>query len=202
MLKHIAEFFLEKDICGRSAEERRLIRQQRGRPLADAFQKWLRTKRGLISQKGKLADAIRYALSRWKGLTRFLDDGRIKLDNCPVESSIRLSSSTGKMRSLQAPRRRRALRRHRFGDRNLQAERRRSARLSCYLDGHDVELWEGTRQVALLTRSNLPFEQRRPFAAASAPPSGRLLRNDQRSGRLSPCARFPPAPLCVNGPAL
>jgi transposase len=96
MLKHIAEFFLEKDIRGRSAEERRLIRQQRGRPLADAFQKWLRTKRGLISQKGKLADAIRYALSRWKGLTRFLDDGRIKLDNCPVESSIRLSSSTGK----------------------------------------------------------------------------------------------------------
>src|SRR5882757_5795096 len=54
-------------------------------------------------------------------------------------------------------RRRRALRRHRFGDRNLQAERRRSARLSCYLDGHDVELWEGTRQVALLTRSNLPL---------------------------------------------
>ena len=93
MLKRIAEFFaLEKDIRGRSAEERRLIRQQRGRPLADAFQKWLRTKRGLISQKGKLADAIRYALSRWKGLTRFLDDGPIKLDNCPVESSIRLSS--------------------------------------------------------------------------------------------------------------
>ena len=102
MLKHIAEFFaLEKDIRGRSAEERRLIRQQRGRPLADAFQKWLRTKRGLISQKGKLADAIR----------------RLR-------------------------RRRRALRRHRFGDRNLQAERRRSARLSCYVDGHDVELWK------------------------------------------------------------
>ena len=65
MLKHIAEFFaLEKDIRGHSAEERCLIRQQRGRPLADAFKKWLRTKLGLISQKGKLADAIRYALSR------------------------------------------------------------------------------------------------------------------------------------------
>jgi len=25
---------------------------------------------------------------------------------------------------------------------------------SCYVDGHDVALWEGTRQVALLTRSN------------------------------------------------
>jgi hypothetical protein len=26
-----------------------------------------------------------------------------------------------------------------------------------YVDGHGVELWEGTRQVALLTRSNLPL---------------------------------------------
>jgi transposase len=40
----VAEFFaIEKDIRGRSAGERRLVRQQRGRPLADAFQKWLRT---------------------------------------------------------------------------------------------------------------------------------------------------------------
>jgi hypothetical protein len=42
MLKHIAEFFaIEKDIRGRSAKERHFIRQQRGWPLADAFQKWL-----------------------------------------------------------------------------------------------------------------------------------------------------------------
>jgi hypothetical protein len=63
------------------------------------FQKWLRTKLGLISQKGKLADAIRYALSRWEGLTRFLDDGRIELDDSPLERFIRLIISTGKMRS-------------------------------------------------------------------------------------------------------
>jgi hypothetical protein len=70
-----------------------------------------------------------------------------------------------------------------------------------YVDGHGVELWEGTRQVALLTRSNLPLNSGGFFAAASAPPSGRLLGNDQRSGRLCPCARFPPAPLC-DWPAL
>lgn len=89
-LKHIAEFYaIEKDIRGRSAEERRLVRYQKSRPLADALQKWLRTKLGLISQKGKLADAIRYGLSRWEGLTRFIDDGRIELDNNVVERSIR-----------------------------------------------------------------------------------------------------------------
>ncbi|MGY4508976.1 transposase [Bradyrhizobium sp. USDA 3650] len=89
-LKCIAEFYaIEKDIRGRSAEERRLIRQQRSRPLADVFEGWLRTKLALISQKGKLAEAIRYALSRWEGLTRFIDDGRIELDNNAVERSIR-----------------------------------------------------------------------------------------------------------------
>jgi hypothetical protein len=38
---------------------------------------------------GPLAEAIRYALARWPALTRFLDDGRIKLDNNPVERAIR-----------------------------------------------------------------------------------------------------------------
>src|ERR1700754_3059725 len=89
-LKHIAAFYaIEKEIRGRSAEERRLVRQQKSRPLADAFEAWLRAKLALISQKIKLAEAIRYALSRWKGLTRFIDDGRIELDNNTVERSIR-----------------------------------------------------------------------------------------------------------------
>jgi Transposase IS66 family len=35
---------------------------------------WHRAKLGLISQKSKLANAIRYALPRWEGLTRFIDD--------------------------------------------------------------------------------------------------------------------------------
>jgi len=89
-LKRIAEFYaIEKDIRGRSAEERRITRQQKSRPLADTFEQWLRAKLGLISQKGKLAEAIRYALSRWEGLTRFIDDGCIELDNNTVERSIR-----------------------------------------------------------------------------------------------------------------
>jgi hypothetical protein len=44
---------------------------------------------GFISQKTKLAEAIRYALSRWDGLTRFIDDGRIEIDSNTIERSIR-----------------------------------------------------------------------------------------------------------------
>ena len=49
----------------------------------------LRAKLAMISQKGKLAEAIRYVLSRWEGLTRFIGDGRVEIDNNTVERSIR-----------------------------------------------------------------------------------------------------------------
>lgn len=64
-LKHIAVIYaVQKDICGRSAEERYLVRQQKSRPLIETFEAWLRAKLALISEKIKLAEAIRYALSR------------------------------------------------------------------------------------------------------------------------------------------
>ena len=89
-LERIAALYtVEKDIRGRHADERRTARQQRSRPLIDAFEPWLHAKLGLISQKSKLAEAIRYALSRWEGLTRFIDDGRIELDNNTVERTVR-----------------------------------------------------------------------------------------------------------------
>lgn len=90
VLEHIAALYaIEKDIRGRGADERCIVRQQKSRSLANAFEPWLRAKLELISQKSKLAEAIRYALSRWEGLTRFIDDGRIELDNNTVERSIR-----------------------------------------------------------------------------------------------------------------
>jgi transposase len=42
-----------------------------------------------VSGKSKLAEAIRYALSRWAGLIRYLDDGRIEIDNNVVERAMR-----------------------------------------------------------------------------------------------------------------
>src|SRR4051812_31045494 len=65
-LTRIAALYrIEDEIRGRSAEERRAVRQERSRPLVEAFEPWLRAKLQLISQKTKLAAAIRYALSRW-----------------------------------------------------------------------------------------------------------------------------------------
>jgi len=89
-LERIAGLYaVEKDIRGRSADERRAMRQDRSRPIVDELEPWLRAKLALISQKTKLAEAIRYALSRWDGLSRFLDDGCIEIDSNVVERSIR-----------------------------------------------------------------------------------------------------------------
>src|SRR5829696_5131278 len=89
-LTRIAALYrIEDEIRGRPADDRRAARQQRSRPLVEALQPWLREKLSLISQKTKLAEAIRYALSRWAGLALFLDDGRIEIDNNVVERAIR-----------------------------------------------------------------------------------------------------------------
>jgi transposase len=89
-LTRIAELYrVEGEIRGRSPEERRTARQERSRLVLDELEPWLRSKLALISQKSKLAEAIRYALSRWEGLTRFVDDGRIEIGSNVVERSIR-----------------------------------------------------------------------------------------------------------------
>ena len=84
-----ALYAIESEIRGRSPDERRDARQTKSRHILDAFEPWLREKLALISQKTKLAEAIRYALSRWDGLTRFIDDGRIEIDSNVVERAIR-----------------------------------------------------------------------------------------------------------------
>lgn len=89
-LRRIAELYrIEDDIRGRTQEERRTARQQQSRPITDSLAPWLREQLALISQKSKLAEAIRYTLSRWDGLTRFIDDGRIEIDSNTVERAIR-----------------------------------------------------------------------------------------------------------------
>ncbi len=50
---------------------------------------WLENQLRLVPPRGGLAEAIRYTLARWPALCRFLDDGRIELDNNPVERAIR-----------------------------------------------------------------------------------------------------------------
>jgi uncharacterized protein (DUF1330 family) len=62
---------------------------QRSRSIIDDLEPWLRGTLALISQK--LAEAIRYALSRWGGPGRFLDDGCVEIDSNVVERAWTVS---------------------------------------------------------------------------------------------------------------
>ena len=89
-LQRIASLYeIEAEIRGRSGDERRTVRQEKSRTILNDLEPWLRAKLAIISQKTKLAEAIRYALSRWDGLCRFVDDGRIEIDSNVVERTIR-----------------------------------------------------------------------------------------------------------------
>ena len=89
-LARIAEIYaIEAEIRGQSAEARHAVRQEKTRPLIDGLKTWLDAQLAAVSQKSAMAEAIRYALVRWSGLARFLDDGRIEIDSNPVERTIR-----------------------------------------------------------------------------------------------------------------
>ena len=89
-LKRIADLYaIEAEMRGRSADERRKTRQDRTRPLVEALKTWMEVKLAAVSQKGKVAAALRYALSRWDGLCRFIEDGRVEIDSNIVERAIR-----------------------------------------------------------------------------------------------------------------
>lgn len=89
-LRRIALLYaVEELVRGQSPAHRLAVRRARSKPIVDALQSWLETTLPNLPPRGKLAEAMRYALTRWDGLTRFLDDGRIELDTNPVERAIR-----------------------------------------------------------------------------------------------------------------
>jgi transposase len=89
-LRRIAELYaIETTIRGQTADTRRGVRRTRSLPLVEAMKVWLETELNRIPPRSGLADAIRYALTRWNALGRFLDDGRIELDTNTVERAIR-----------------------------------------------------------------------------------------------------------------
>lgn len=89
-LRRIASLYaLEKDLRGHPAEARRKRRGARARPLVIALKTWLEQQLLRVPPRGGVAEAIRYALARWPALSLFLEDGRVELDNNPVERAIR-----------------------------------------------------------------------------------------------------------------
>ena len=69
--------------------DRRRIRQEKARSVADALHAWMSAQRQKVPEGIALAKALNYSLKRWVALRRYLDDGDVPIDNNWVENQIR-----------------------------------------------------------------------------------------------------------------
>jgi transposase len=77
------------EIRALSADERARLRRERSTPVLDSLKRWLA---GILLKeppRSDLARAAGYVLNHWVALTRFLDDGRLDLDNNICERQLR-----------------------------------------------------------------------------------------------------------------
>ncbi|MCP1472369.1 hypothetical protein J3E64_004087 [Sphingobium sp. OAS761] len=83
------------------AEQRRVARTERSRVIVDDLRQYLEARNRPVSAKSKLGEANRYALTRWNGLTRLLDDGRVDLDRRAQRQALGPQSQERPVRGLR-----------------------------------------------------------------------------------------------------
>jgi transposase len=84
-----ALYGIEEQIRGMPPSERHAVRQAQAQPLLDSLRQWFEATLSKLSRKSETTVAIRYALSRWDALTRYIKDGHIEIDNNAAERSLR-----------------------------------------------------------------------------------------------------------------
>jgi transposase len=89
-MNRIGELYaIEEQIRGQPPDMRQQARTQRATPKIEALHAWMIQTKASLSKKSDLAGAIQYALSRWRALARYCEDGRIEIDNNAAERSLR-----------------------------------------------------------------------------------------------------------------
>jgi transposase len=75
--------------AGLSADAIRELRQQESVPILRGFRDWLEVTHTKVLPQSPMAEAIKYVFGRWEALNRFLEDGRLELDNNRSERAVR-----------------------------------------------------------------------------------------------------------------
>jgi transposase len=90
VVERIATLYsIEASIRGKPPDERSRIRQLQTKPKLDELKQFFEVTLAQVSRKSNLAEAIRYALTRWIALTRFVNDGKVEIDNNAAERALR-----------------------------------------------------------------------------------------------------------------
>ena len=88
------------------AGARQRLRQEQARPILDKLYTYLQEQRATALPKSPLGTAVGYALRNWTALTRYTEDGRLKIDNNGAEQALR-PIVLARIGSLRAAKRRR-----------------------------------------------------------------------------------------------
>jgi transposase len=90
LLERIAALYkVEESIRGQVAEQRKTMRQSASKPRLEELRTRMIEIHARLSAKSEMAKAIAYSLNRWDALIRFLDDGRLEIDNLIAERALR-----------------------------------------------------------------------------------------------------------------
>jgi hypothetical protein len=82
-------FAIEQKLKILTPEERLKVRNEKSRPIVEEFRTWLEDILSGVLPKSLFGTAVNYGLNQWKNLIRFLEDGRIEIDNKRAERSIK-----------------------------------------------------------------------------------------------------------------
>ena len=88
-IQHLYKIEHMCDDAGMSPDERKAKRQELARPIMEAMKLWMETEGVKYSESSLIGKAITYAYSRWDNMMRYLEDGRLLLDNNLAENEIR-----------------------------------------------------------------------------------------------------------------
>lgn len=96
LAKTVLEFYRRLYKIEREAKEKKLtpaqryaLRQEKSKPILDQFKAWLDELYPTVLPQSPLGKAMNYCLKLWPGLSRFLEEGRLEIDNNLTEQQIK-----------------------------------------------------------------------------------------------------------------
>jgi len=89
-LLYIQELYrIERELKTATPEDRHRMRQEKAKPLLETIRTWLDTVLPAVPPESLTGKALYYLHHQWPKLIRYLEDGRLSIDNNAVENAIR-----------------------------------------------------------------------------------------------------------------
>jgi transposase len=72
-----------------SFEKIKVVRQEKSVPILSQLDEWMKQQYIQVTPKSAIGKALAYSIERWEKLSLYTTEGRLNIDNNPVENSIR-----------------------------------------------------------------------------------------------------------------